>query len=130
MASIRAAAPSAGEVEASKSCVALRPAASSVVIEAIAKARACLRRDGFDVKGGPVPSRGHTSAGPEGELVVGDALIGFYTDPRSAQRAEPEVLRNAGGFGAKAERRGAVTVLWIRPPARDLRARVLACVSA
>jgi hypothetical protein len=129
MASFRASAPTAGEVQASKSCVALRPAASGAVIEAIAKARACLRRAGLEVKGGPVPSRGHASGGPEGELIVGDALIGFYADPRSAQRAEPEVLRNAGGFGGKPERRGAVAVLWIRPPPRDRRARVLACVS-
>ncbi len=130
MASFQASAPTAGQVEASKSCVALHPAASATVIEAIARAQACLRRDGLEVKGGPVPPGGHTPGGPEGELVLGDALIGFYTDPRSAKRAEPEVLRNARGFGGTPERRGAVTVLWIRPPPNDLRARVLACVHA
>lgn len=129
MASFRGSAPTAGEVEASKACVAMRPAASGGVIEAIAQARACLRRDGFEVKGGPVPPGGHASGGPEGELVVGDALIGFYVDPRYAQRAEPEVLRSARGFGGKPERRGAVTVVWIRPPTNDLRVRVLACMT-
>ena len=82
----------------------------------------------MEVKGGPVPPAGHGPGGPEGELVVGDALIAFYADERFAQRAEPEVLRNAGGFGGKLERRGAVTVLWIHPPAADLRAKVLACM--
>jgi hypothetical protein len=128
MASFQASAPTAGQVEASKSCVALRLAASAAVIQAVAKAQACLTGHGLEVKGGPVPPGGHGPGGPEGELVVGDALIAFYADPRSAKRAEPEVLRNVGGFGGTPERRGAVTVLWIRPPPNDLRARVLACV--
>ncbi|MGO8906439.1 MAG: hypothetical protein ACLQMH_12570 [Solirubrobacteraceae bacterium] len=128
MASLKGSAPTAGEVEASKSCVALRPAASASAIKAIARARACLTSHGLEVKGGPVPPAGRAPGGPEGELVVSDGLIGFYADPRSAERAEPEVLRNAGRFGGKPERRGAVTVLWIRPPPNDLRAKVLACV--
>jgi hypothetical protein len=129
MASFRGSAATAGEVEASKACVAMPPAASGGVIEAIAQVRACLRRDGFEVKGGPVPPGAHAPGGPEGELVVGDALIGFYVDPRSAERAEPEVLRNSGGLDGKPERRGAVTVVWVRPPTNDLRARVLACLT-
>jgi hypothetical protein len=128
MASFPESAPTAGEVEASKSCVALAPAASATAIEAIAQTQACLRSDGLEVKGGPVPPAGHGQGGPEGELVVGDALIAFYADERFAQRAEPEVRRNAGGFGGKLERRGAVTVLWIHSPANALRARVLACL--
>jgi hypothetical protein len=128
MASLKASAPTAGEVEASKSCVALGPAASASVIKAIGKAQACLASQGLEVKGGPVPPAGHAPGGPEGELVIGNALIAFYPNPRSAKRAEPEVLRNAGRFGGKPDRRGAVTVLWIHPPSNDLRARVLACV--
>jgi hypothetical protein len=127
MASFQTSAPTAREVAASKSCVALLPAASATVIQAIAEAQACLTSHGLEVKGGPVPPGGRAPGGPEGELVVGDALIAFYANPRSAKRAEPEVLRNAGGFGGKPERRGAVTVLWIRPPPSDLRARVQAC---
>jgi hypothetical protein len=128
MASFHASAPTAGEVEVSKSCVALLPAASASAIKAIAKAQACLTSHGLEVKGGPVPPGGHAPGGPEGELVVAHALIAFYADPRSAKRAEPEVLRNSGGFGGKPERRGAVTLLWVRPPPNDLRAKVLACV--
>jgi hypothetical protein len=130
MSSLKASAPTAREIEASKSCVAQRPAASASVIKAIARAQACLTSHGLEVKGGPVPPAGHAPGGPQGELVVSDALIGFYADPRSARRAEPEVLRNAGHFGGKPERRGAVTVLWIRPPPNDLRAKVLACAPA
>jgi hypothetical protein len=128
MAFVQGSAPTAGEVEASKSCVALLPAVSASVIKAIAKAQTCLTSHGLEVKGGPVPPGGHAPGGPEGELVVGDALIAFYANPRSAKRAEPEVLRNARGFGGKPERRGDVTVLWIRPPPNDLRAKILACV--
>jgi hypothetical protein len=128
MAPFQASAPTAGEIEASKSCVALGPAASASVIKAIANAQACLTSHGLEVKGGPVPPAGHAPGGPEGELVVGGALVAFYPNPRSAKRAEPEVLRNAGSVGGKPERRGAVTVLWIRPPPNELRARVLACV--
>src|SRR5664279_3634250 len=128
MTSFQPSTPTAGEVEASKSCVALGPAASASVIKAIAEAHACLTRRGLEVKGGPVPPAGHAPGGPEGELIIGDALIAFYPSPRSAKQAEPEVLRNAGAFGGKPERRGAVTVLWIRQPPNELRAKVLACV--
>ncbi len=130
IASLKASAPTAGEVETSKSCVALGPAASASVIKAIAKAQACLTSRGLVVKGGPVPPAGHAPGGPEGELIIGDALIAFYPSPRSAKQAEPEVLRNAGAVGGKPERRGAVTVLWLRQPPNDLRAKLLACVSS
>jgi hypothetical protein len=128
MASFQASAPTAGEVAASKSCVALGPAASASVIKAIAEAQTCLTSRGLEVKGGPVPPAGHAPGGPEGELIIGEALIAFYPSPRSAKQAEPEVLRNARAFGGKPERRGAVTLLWIRQPPNDLRAKVLACV--
>ncbi len=128
MASFQASAPTEGEVAASKSCVALGPAASATVIKAIAEAQACLARRGLEVKGGPVPPAGHAPGGPEGELIIGDALIAFYPSPRSAKQAEPEVLRNVRAFGGKPERSDAVTILWIRRPPNGLRAKVVACV--
>jgi hypothetical protein len=138
MASFEASAPTVSEVEGSKSCVSLRrvsaPTASAHVVEAIARARACLTSHGLLVKGGAVPPAGHGPGGPEGELIVGNgtggAFIAFYPDPHSAERLEPEVIRNARGFGGQVERRGAVTVLWIRPPASGLRAGVQACAFA
>jgi hypothetical protein len=138
MASFVASAPTVSEVEGSKSCVSLRRVSahspSAHVVEAIANARACLTSHRLLVKGGPVPPAGHGPGGPEGELIVGNgtggAFIAFYPDPRSAERLEPEVTRNAHGFGGQVERGGAVTVVWIRPPASGLRASVQACAFA
>jgi hypothetical protein len=131
MASFQASVPTSGVVATSKSCVGLprvsAPTASARVVKAIAKARACLTSGGLAVKGGPVPPEGHSPGGPEGELIVGGAFIAFYADPRIAKRAEPEVLRNARGFGGEVVRRGAVTILWIGPPGNDLRTSVQAC---
>ncbi len=67
---------------------------------------------------------------PDGELIVGSAkagaFIAFYTDAGRAAQLEPEVRRN-GHAGGKLERRGAVTVLWLRRPAQRLRHAVLTC---
>jgi hypothetical protein len=140
MASFEASAPTVSEVEGSKSCVSMRrvsvPTASehAHVVEAIAKARACLRSHGLLLKGGPVPPAGHDPGGPEGEVIVGNgtggAFIAFYPNPRNAEQLEPEVIRNARGFGGQVERRGAVSILWIRPPPSALRASVQACAFA
>ena len=64
---------------------------------------------------------------PDGELITGGAFIAFYTDPRKAQRLEPEVRQNARRFGGQVVRHGAVTVLWIHPPASGLRGAVSGC---
>jgi hypothetical protein len=98
------------------------------VVKAIGMARACLIRAGLAVKGGPVPPEGHGPGGPEGELILSDALIAFYTDPSTAKRAEPEVLHNARRFHGEVERRGTVTILWIQRPPNDLRSSVHGCV--
>jgi hypothetical protein len=87
----------------------------------------------FRVSGGPVfPQQSPTS--PDGELIVGNgaggAFIAFYTDAGRAARLEPEVRQNARHLGGQVERRGAVTVLWIRRPANGLRKVVLACAFA
>jgi hypothetical protein len=97
------------------------------VVKAIERARACLIGAGLSVNGGPVPPAGPGPGGPEGELIVGGALIAFYADPETAKQAEPEVLRNARGFHGEVERRGTVTVLWLQPPANHLRSSVLGC---
>ena len=92
----------------------------------IAVARACLTSKGLRATGGPVfPEQGPGS--PDGELITGGAFIAFYTDPRKAQRLEPEVRQNAIRFGGQVVRHGAVTVLWIHPPASGLRGAVSGC---
>jgi hypothetical protein len=132
MASLKTSTPTTSEVKRDKACVALprvsAPTASHAVVKAIGRARACLRHAGLAVKGGPVPPEGHGPGGPEGELTVNDALIAFYIDPGTAKRAEPEVLHNARSFHGEVERRGTVTVLWLRPPPKDLRSKVHGCV--
>jgi hypothetical protein len=132
MASFQTSAPTISEVKHSKACVALPrvspPTASPAVVKTIGRARACLIRAGLAVKGGPVPPEGHGPGGPEGELIVCDALIAFYIDPNTAKRAEPEVLHNARGFHGEVERRSAVTVLWLQPPPNHLRSSVHGCV--
>jgi hypothetical protein len=66
--------------------------------------------------------------GPEGELIVSDALIAFYIDAATAKRAEPEVLHNARSFHGEVERHAAVTVLWLQTPPKNLRSSVHGCV--
>jgi hypothetical protein len=71
------------------------------------------------------------SSSADGELVVGDAasgaFIAFYRDAGRARRLEAGVVRNAVRVGWKVEQRGAVTVIWVRPPASELRNGVDAC---
>ena len=123
--------PTASEVVRTKACVALprvsAHTASPAVMRAIEKARACLLRTRLAVHGGPVPPEGHAPGGPEGELIISNALIAFYIDPGTAKRAEPEVVKNARAFHGEVERRGAVTVLWLQPPAEQLRSGVHGC---
>ena len=76
--------------------------------------------------GGPVfPQQGPNSA--DGELITEGAFIAFYTNPHEAARLEPEVKQNAKRFGGQVDRNGAVTVLWIHPPASRLHDTVSRC---
>jgi hypothetical protein len=92
----------------------------------------CLLGQGLRVTGGPVfPSESQAPEGADGELIVGSgaggAFIAFYRDASRAKRLEPDVAQNARRLGGQAERRGAVTVLWIRPPTSGLRKSMRAC---
>lgn len=129
--------PTPSALEHARGCVALAPlvipASERAVITALESVRTCMTGKGLRVSGGPVfPEQSPTSA--DGELIVGNgaggAFIAFYTDSSRAQRLEPLVRENAARFGGKVERRGAVTVLWIRRPAIALRKDVLACAFA
>lgn len=102
------------------------PASLEAVAARIAADRTCLTSKGLRVTGGPVfPQQGPNT--PDGELVTNGALITFYTDRRKAERLEPEARQNARRFGGQVVRKGAVTVLWIRPPASGLRKVVSGC---
>jgi hypothetical protein len=107
--------------------VALRTA-----FTALGKTRACLIKRGLRVVGGPVlPSGPFDPGSPDGELIVGSgadgAFIAFYGDAQRAQRLEPAAIGRAKRFGGQVERRGAVTVVWVRAPASGLRSSVDAC---
>lgn len=58
------------------------------------------------------------------------AFIAFYTDTDKARRLQAGLMRNARRLGGQIERHGAVTVLWVHPPASGLRTAVHTCVSA
>jgi hypothetical protein len=107
------------------------PSAVRAVIAAIAKARTCLTARGLRAIGGPVLPATPGSSSPDGELIVGNAasgtFIAFYTDAGKAQRLEAGVVRSASRVGGRVERHGAVTVVWIRPPATEVRKVVEAC---
>jgi hypothetical protein len=78
------------------------------------------------VTGGPVfPQQGPNS--PDGELITTGAFIAFYTHAHKAQRLEPGIKQNARRFGGQVVRHGAVTVLWIHPPASGLRNALSGC---
>jgi hypothetical protein len=116
----------------------VRPPAPTAEVEnallvRIKTARSCLVRDGLPVSGGPVyPLQSPSS--PDGELIVGSAragaFIAFYTTATRAAQLEPLVARNAGGAAGQLERRGTVTVLWIRDPTERVRHAVLTCAFA
>jgi hypothetical protein len=122
--------PTPARLEHAKACVAISPlmlpASVRALVKRIAAARTCLTSNGLRATGGPVfPPQGPNSA--DGELITQGALIAFYTDQRKAKRLEPQVKQNAKRFNGQVVRNGAVTVLWIRPPARGLRNTVSRC---
>lgn len=122
--------PTPSALERASACVTMRsvavPASVRAVLARIAAERSCLTSKGLRVSGGPVfPQQGPNSA--DGELATAGALIAFYDDQRKAARLEPEVEQNARRFGGQVVRNGAVTVLWIHPPASGLRDAVSGC---
>jgi hypothetical protein len=120
-----------------RGCVPLRRLRISASLRAVAArieaARACLTSHGLRVTGGPVfPPASESPSSPDGELIAGTpsaggAFIAFYSGAAKAQRLEPEVVHNAKRLGGLVERRGAVTVLWIRPPSSAARSSMEAC---
>jgi hypothetical protein len=128
--------PSARVLEHTRGCVRMPSLVISpgvrAVIAAIAKARTCLTTKGLRAIGGPVlPPNPPGSSSADGELVVGNAargaFIAFYTDAGRAWRLEAGVARNASRISGRVERHGAVTVVWVRSPAGELRKAVETC---
>ncbi len=89
-----------------------------------------MTKQGLRAIGGPVlPTPGPNS--PEGELIgtkaTAPTFIAFYTSSRKARQLEPREIQNAKHLGGQVVRRGAVTVVWTRPPTSQLRNSVEAC---
>jgi hypothetical protein len=56
------------------------------------------------------------------------AFVAFYVDLGKARRLASVVARDANRLAGEIERRGAVTILWVHPPAREQRRAVEACL--
>jgi hypothetical protein len=103
----------------------------------IARARACLAREGIRASGGAVlPNAPGVvsnagSGSPDGELVISahdPAFVAYYGSVTKARRLQGAVIGNARRVGGEVERHGAITILWTAvPPTREL-AVVQSCV--
>lgn len=126
----------AAGLEHAKACTRLTslpiPASSRPIFAALERVRSCLTSRGLRVVGGPIIGLGATTPDtPLGELIVvrdrAPTFIAFYKSSQAARRSEPTLIQNAQRLGGVVARRGAVAVLWSRPPANDRRAAVEAC---
>ena len=101
---------------------------------AAAPAQACLTRAGYRLTAGS-PRLDDKNA-PDYQLVIqrrraGDgAFIAFYADRARAERYASAIRRRAQRFGrSSVERRGTVTIVWVRLP-QERRERVRDCLRA
>jgi hypothetical protein len=119
----------------SDACVALpplsAPAAWRGALSMITRTQTCLAHNRRQSSGGPILAPNTSPPGLVGELVSADrggsALIAFYENSGVARRLEPAVARNAARAGGSAERRGNVTVVWLRSTSQDYRTVVSRC---
>jgi hypothetical protein len=126
----------ASQLESSTSCRSVAPLHLSESVRRVTRVtestQACLLSHKVRTIGNGVLPPLAVTNGPDGELIAGflpnGALIAFYRTVEKAERLEPAVLRNARREHAQVERVGAVTVFWVRPPSRALRAAVQACL--
>jgi hypothetical protein len=102
------------------------------MITALERARRCLTAKGLHALGGPVlPPSSSGSSTADGELVISSThptFIAFYTDPARARGLEATVVQSARRVHGQVERHGAVTIVWTRAHASNLRGAVDACV--
>jgi hypothetical protein len=85
-------------------------------------ARECLTAEGFQVTSGRRSPSDRNA--PDTELIASNngrpsAFIAFYDDLARAERYEPAIRKNARRFNGRVERRGRVTVIWVRQPRGD-----------
>lgn len=124
-----------GSLVRSGACHRLRPlpipAGWKRVFARLDAVQSCLERHGVTANGGPYLEGPRPRKTPIGELILSEArptaFVGFYTNTRVARRAEPGVIKAVARTGGEVERRGSVTVAWLKPPSPQLRATTQAC---
>jgi PASTA domain-containing protein len=89
----------------------------------------CIRRAGIPTAAGR-PAPGNENA-PDLELVLRDAapaFVALYADPARARENAPSIRRRTRPFHGSVERRGRITIVWVKPPSAEHRAAVHGCV--
>jgi hypothetical protein len=91
----------------------------------------CVQAAGIPTVAGR-PGAGDEDA-PDLELVLhgldAPAFVALYADPWRARENAPSIRRNARRAGASVERRGRITIVWVKRPSAERRAAVLGCIA-
>jgi PASTA domain len=91
----------------------------------------CMRDAGIRTRAGR-PNPGDEDA-PDLELVLREpgppAFVALYADPARARENAPRIRRIARRFHGSVERRGRITIVWVRRPGAERRAAVLGCIA-
>jgi hypothetical protein len=93
--------------------------------------KGCMKAAGIPTVAGR-PGPGDEDA-PDLELVLREpgppAFVALYADPARARENAPMVRRNTRRFHGSVERRGRITIIWVKPPGAARRSAVLGCVA-
>jgi hypothetical protein len=93
--------------------------------------KGCMRDAGIPTVAGR-PGPGDENA-PDLELVLhgldAQAFVALYADPWRARENAPSIRRNARRGGGSVERRGRITIIWVKQPSADRRAAVRGCIA-
>ena len=110
-------APSSARATATAPAAAGRDAPARDALDVRAKRR-CLAEAGFRTTARR-RKPGDDDA-PDVRLLLmergAQAFVALYTDVRRARRFEPKIRQNVKAFGGSVERRGNVTIAWVRRP--------------
>jgi hypothetical protein len=91
----------------------------------------CMHDAGIRTRAGR-PGPGDEDA-PDLELVLREpgppAFVALYADPARARENAPRIRRIARRFHGSVERRGRITIVWVKRPGAERRAAVLGCVA-
>jgi hypothetical protein len=93
--------------------------------------KGCMQDAGIRTVAGR-PGPGDEDA-PDLELVLREpgppAFVALYADPWRARENAPSIRRIARHFHGSVERRGRITIVWVKRPGAERRAAVLGCIA-